>query len=60
MVFKSFDGIEKGADGGEIGFGDTFSMGNIGFPENLCKKAPLVWDSEETAIDLYIECQGGT
>ena len=56
VIFRSFGGTD-----GLTGYSSLsrWSFGGIGFPTNLCSKAPLVWSSEQE-IPMVFECQKGT
>ena len=61
LVFRSF----KGTDGLE-GYTMTsrWSFGNIGYPSNLCSKAPLMLtsasESSDESTSMVFSCQGHT
>ena len=61
LVFRSFMGTD-GLDGYTMT--SRWSFGNIGFPSNLCSKAPLMFtstaESSDKSTSMVFSCQGHT
>ena len=54
LVFRGFAG------GAAFDTVANWSFGSIGFPTNLCSKAPLDWSSTTGNIEMVFECKAHT